>query len=97
MVRHARRQRTRTAGSATGPTASSSLPRLVMRPESSILAFDGGHADDLVIQHHRQLVADIGFRERPKRLPPSGDSVKPVSHLPEFVLAGAGIAHLAAR
>ena len=30
-----------------------------MRPESSILRLDGGDADDLVVEHHRQAVADV--------------------------------------
>ena len=72
----------RSAGTAPDRRPPASLPRLVMRPGSSILALDGGHADDLVVQHDRQPVADIAPRCSGRsacRRP--GESVKLVSHL----------------
>ena len=44
------------------------------------LALNGGHADGLVIQHHRQLIVDVFSVKTPKRRPASGESVKLVSH-----------------
>ena len=58
---------------------------------------DGGYADDLVVQHHRQLVADVVFGEIAEPAPAIRRQREAGFPLPVLVLAGVSVAHLAAH
>ena len=94
-VLNARRQRTR-------PEVAREVHGLIFAAQPFNAAgifdsgFDYGHAHNIVVQYHRQLVADIGFGEAAKALTAvrrQGEIGFPLSHV---ALAGPRIAHFTA-
>src|SRR6185369_3930392 len=61
------------------------------------LGLNGRHTDDLVVQDHCKLIADVGFGVAPE--PPAAILGEAEIGFPlaEFILAGARITHLTAR
>ena len=60
-------------------------------------ALDGGHAADLVIQHHGQPVSDIGFGKTREALGAILAEREAGLPLPEFILTGSCVSQVAPR